>query len=656
MNRLIIILCLSVFYLFGTGKGIASNNYTSKVTVKVDPNSLGFGSVAVKHAKTTVSGFGTKSYSHTKDGGDPKYPDDYGDEKSDEYTTEGGTNRAEHCFYIYAHANEGYEFANWSASDPKGNDVIGSTSAEHQFIFDNSTDKGTLPYTVTAIFRKVGVIKRETNNNAGTIKLSPDVPLTGDETIATAVLNEVGDGNTNMMTYFSHWEIEDEEGLHQIYDNPYTFEAKPMTLKAVFDSHDEVPRVGKYYRVRNAYNRVLAVAGNFKWTPTMLNADVPTALLRWAMPLDYNEDDFNASWPVSDAFEPIYPEASPSTIFYIESGTNGEETLTGAVLTGQGLNTKDNTGQTLDVVKVFDHFYGYYGIECKVSNEKVAFKAIPREDEGIINLTSAAYSSPVCAMAIQPIDEEHIDLFWFGAKPEEHMDYDNGLWTSMYTAFPYKVYEPDGVEAYYITETKSPERNDNTYACLTKIEDGIVPANTAVLLKCHSTDSKENRLIPLAPGEVTKKIEGNLLKGEFQLYTDANKNGRKNYDASSMRLLGLDAMGSLGFVDVTKEGDMVQQYETFAVGDDNDAELAPNKIYLDLNEVSDEHRGAEAFRITTYKEYNDNFTTGIADIMVDNPGVKDSDRNIYDLFGRTITNPQRGNIYIINGKKVLWRK
>lgn len=51
-------------------------------------------------------------------------------------------------------------------------------------------------------------------------------------------------------------------------------------------------------------------------------------------------------------------------------------------------------------------------------------------------------------LEIQPVDIEHIDKYYFGAMPDETMKAEGGYWTSMYTAFPYECYEPDGVEAY----------------------------------------------------------------------------------------------------------------------------------------------------------------------------------------------------------------
>jgi hypothetical protein len=46
-------------------------------------------------------------------------------------------------------------------------------------------------------------------------------------------------------------------------------------------------------------------------------------------------------------------------------------------------------------------------------------------------------------------------------------------------------------------------------------------------------------------------------------------------------------------------------------------------------------------------------TNGIEDIMA--ADVKQQTSDIYDLLGNKVATPQKGNIYIQNGKKIIWR-
>lgn len=67
------------------------------------------------------------------------------------------------------------------------------------------------------------------------------------------------------------------------------------------------------------------------------------------------------------------------------------------------------------------------------------------------------------------------------------------------------------------------------------------------------------------------------------------------------------------------------------------------RAYLDMNKV-----GSEAKTVTM--SFDDE-TTGITDVNA--PATKSADTTIYDLSGRRISSPQRGQIYIFKGKKLL---
>lgn len=66
------------------------------------------------------------------------------------------------------------------------------------------------------------------------------------------------------------------------------------------------------------------------------------------------------------------------------------------------------------------------------------------------------------------------------------------------------------------------------------------------------------------------------------------------------------------------------------------------RAYLDMNKV-----GSEAKTVTM--SFDDE-TTGITDVNA--PATKSADTTIYDLSGRRISSPQRGQVYIFKGKKV----
>ena len=607
--------------------------FTSTVTVK--SNNPEGGLVCVTHATSTYLGF---TYTHKK----PADPADseYAAEVSSCYTSNGGGTKGQQRYYLYAKAKPGYKFVRWeggSTSVP-----INTEEAQYTYTWEHYTKGETAPgisCTVTAYFVADNDVATETNIPAGVITLDPEAPKTGDQVTATVTdlrLAQPGSiGNKNMMTEFLHWE--DEEGNIMSHDRTFTFTVpRPMTLKAIYRTLGEVPQKGKYYRIRNAYNRVLTLEGGYKYSVSG-SVDVPHALLRWALPLDHDYNEFhtgstNTEWAVSDATEPLCPEASPNTIFYVSDGTANDTQLSKAVLSSQGADTKTFTGQTLDIVPMSDNLCGYYGIRASALSG-AGFKTVIRDKDAYVNISSFGETDVYSALAVQPIDEEHLDLFWFGASPDYAMQFDGAYWTSMFTAFPYECL--DGVEAYYVKEAVA--SNGETYALITKIESGIVPANSAVLLRCNSLETKENRLLPLDPATPVETLEGNALKGAFQLYTNAQKEGRTLYDDTNMRVLGINADNHVGFFRLA--------------ADENGAplQLKANKAYLDMSLLPGVSPAA-AFRLR-----RGDSVTEIETVTDPQLPVKFEDMPLFDLNGRPVALPQSGQVYITNGHKVIAR-
>lgn len=234
-------------------------------------------------------------------------------------------------------------------------------------------------------------------------------------------------------------------------------------------------------------------------------------------------------------------------------------------------------------------------------------------------------------MAIQPIDEAHMDEFWFGASADESMDFDGGYWTSMYTGFPYEC--RDGVEAYYAS--KAVEANGLCYINIEKIESGIVPPYSAVLLKCQGTRSRQNRLLPLDFNGDYPALEGNLLSGVFQLYTDKERNGLVKFDESTMRIFGRNTAGELGFYKLAPDTEGSISY------------LKTNKVYLDLTKLESSVSGPLRIRI------NKDGSSGMGSL--EDAFCRPHDDIIYDLNGRRVLNPQPGSVYIRNGRKFIMR-
>lgn len=643
MKRLLSI-CFALF-ICGITNFVFAASFNSRCIATSDNPDAGL--VCAKFATTTRSIFGT--YTHKA----PTAPKDeeyvaVSDTKYDK--SPGGGTAGEVKIYLYAKPKDGYVFDHWIINN---NEKTNYSVSEQNYSFtwthfNKDNNVGTT--TVVAYFKPESAVTTATNIPVALVTLDNEKPKIGDEVTASFTMNRIAEsgtpGNKNMMVEFVNWT--DDNGTVLSEEETCTFKVdREMKIIANFRTLGEIPQKGKYYRVRNVYNRVMAISGAYKKNIGFGSTDIETSLLRWVLPDNHDYTEFwtgrnNNEWKLADDVEPLCVEAAPSTIFFVKDGKLSNGQLTQAELVGQNISTKDLTGNLLSTSEVDNLFYGYYGITSSAfSGAGLQWQVRGKEPTAdypypgpIFNISTFKESLNNCAFAIQPIDEEHLDYFWFGANAEEEMFFENGYWTTMYAAFPYELYD-EGVEAYYIT-TDMKTANGITYLCLNKIDDRIVPAGEAVLLKCtNHSDTKANRMLPLDPNDSKvkgKTLEGNILKGEYQLYKNANREGRINFDSSKMRVLGVNNDGIVGFYKLS-EG----------------TELKANKAYLDMSALPSEANTA-SFRLAPK-----DFTTGIEAIEEDGSSIHIEDNTVFDLMGNKVSHPQPGSIYIINGKKLIWR-
>lgn len=176
-------------------------------------------------------------------------------------------------------------------------------------------------------------------------------------------------------------------------------------------------------------------------------------------------------------------------------------------------------------------------------------------------------------------------------------------YASFYAPVAVKVAE--GVEAYYAVSV------GDAWVKLAKIEDGIVPANTGVILKGAAADYE----FEITTTDAT--IEDNLLEGTAAA-TIVNKDNGAYY------VLGNGSNGVGLYAPVNGE---------------NDTQFINNshKAYLHI---------AGAAQGTGYR-FDFDGTTGISEVETEAGNAV-----IYDLTGRRVEKAING-IYIVNGKKVI---
>ena len=242
---------------------------------------------------------------------------------------------------------------------------------------------------------------------------------------------------------------------------------------------------------------------------------------------------------------------------------------------------------------------------------------------------------PVTKDAAMWILEEVNNTNYFGVKPSANMrGRDGKYYTTLYVDFPFKIvgdvkaYTIEGVDAknaqgYYFAKVKELAQQGDT-----------VPAQTAVVLECNSTNPADNQLLPT--GDEKPKTSNNRLCGTFfggSINGMTVKDGAGNdYNVThdNIRAFNIntaDSRNPIGFYKVKN----------------NVTNIPGNKAFLVLTSTEAQ---AKSFVL----EFEDGGTTGIE--TIENSKNSTEDGVYYDLQGRRVENPTRG-IYIVNGKKVV---
>ena len=242
---------------------------------------------------------------------------------------------------------------------------------------------------------------------------------------------------------------------------------------------------------------------------------------------------------------------------------------------------------------------------------------------------------PVTKDAAMWILEEVNNTNYFGVKPSANMrGRDGKYYTTLYVDFPFKIV--GDVKAYTIEGVNAQNAQGYYFAKVKKLaqQGDVVPAQTAVVLECNSTNPVDNQLLP--QGDETPQTSGNRLCGT---YFGAAINGLEVKD------------GAGNTYNVTH--DNVRAFNI------NTADARNPIGFYKLNSTVTSVPGNKAFLVLTSTEaqaksfvlsFDDGETTGIETINVEKNATKDG--VYYDLQGRRVEHPTRG-IYILNGKKVV---
>ena len=184
---------------------------------------------------------------------------------------------------------------------------------------------------------------------------------------------------------------------------------------------------------------------------------------------------------------------------------------------------------------------------------------------------------------------------------------------------PVAVKIPTGVTAYYLTSSGV----NKTYVVMTEIENGIIPANTGVIIG----GAKETYDFEIAYGD-NSSIDGNLLKGTVAT----------TYVEEDAYVLSMQD-GEVGFyiAKLNQRGNTAFQNNS-------------HKAYLPLEEVQNYLPSGTAMSAGFRFRFN-----AAGSSAVENVEMRNENAEIYDLTGRKLEGISGTGIYIIDGKKVIIR-
>lgn len=208
-----------------------------------------------------------------------------------------------------------------------------------------------------------------------------------------------------------------------------------------------------------------------------------------------------------------------------------------------------------------------------------------------------------------------------GNEYDDHLDFIANKPISRYYHYPVDI--PTNVTAYYGKELSVSEG----VLTLEKIKTTHIPAGTAVLLYYKDGEAKSDVTISESETEDYTPIEGNVLKGSI---TDTYVG-----EGGTILTLGYKKESTTDFGFYKKE----------------DFTAKANRAYLTYDQVKPAEGGSSSAQGITITMDD---PTGINEVPAwQQPAVGGTDK-VYRLDGTYEPEPQKGVIYIVNGKTIIY--
>ena len=233
--------------------------------------------------------------------------------------------------------------------------------------------------------------------------------------------------------------------------------------------------------------------------------------------------------------------SDPSSIIYIKKMTSGYD------LQAQGTGSYSIIKYEVNIRETPDGSYWAYaknsGMTKYLMDAEISWMWSPDDQRRIIGnvTTKGSPSGTEADWDIKPIDTSGDN--YFGFSPDVSVS--SSHYQTFYAAFPF-TFSSTGMNAYIVSKI-DPKKSAVVISELT----AGVPSATPVIVKCSSTAPAQNKLNIGA--SASSSTSGNLLKGVY-FCNDVDDIEHRNvvdYNATTMRVLGKAADGSLAFIKQT---------------------------------------------------------------------------------------------------------
>ena len=344
--------------------------------------------------------------------------------------------------------------------------------------------------------------------------------------------------------------------------------------------------------------------------------------------------------------------SDPGSIIYLKRGEKGY------ILDNQGMNTYKLTSLYLELFtgtrtlangtvfgSTLSGAYWMYGTESGATRYVFETKTKSQSDPDYVNGETRFYhiANAVGNQNGWSVNDKEANWYfreidnnneYFGITPTVQVG--DKWYGTIFCSFPFEVSKD--MNAYYIKKYSSGQ----TQAQIIKIEDGIVPAKTPVIIECTSNDPANNKITLKSEDEISKSYSS-VLDGIYFCYISRSAKNAQNENTgmevlknakvanSNVRVLGV-SNGKLSLVKPSNNDLVVT---------DKGKYIPANTAYLEIA------GSANTIELTTE-------TVGISSIEQDN-----EQSAIYNLQGQKVAskgtniNDMPRGLYIINGKKVI---